>query len=49
MIIYHLLLAITLIMIGIMTINENCVVWAMSKRFLKGFIMGAMFAKHHKP
>lgn len=28
---------------------ENQAVCAMSKRFLKGFIMGAMFAHHHKP
>lgn len=28
---------------------ENQSVRAMSKRFLKGFIMGAMFAQHHKP
>lgn len=30
-------------------IGENCGVFAMSKRFLKGFIMGAMFSHHHKP
>lgn len=28
---------------------DNHAVCAMSKRFLKGFIMGAMFAHHHKP
>jgi hypothetical protein len=48
-IITHLIVALALVMTGILLIKENSVVAGVSKRFLKGFIMGAMFAHHHKP
>lgn len=39
-------IAVLLAMVVLMDTHQ---VYAMSKRFLKGFIMGAMFAHHHKP
>lgn len=46
-IIFQLFAALLLLFTTVLT-SQNCV-YAMSKRFLKGFIMGAMFAHHHKP
>lgn len=38
-----------LIVLVLVVLLESHQVQAMSKRFLKGFIVGAMFAHHHKP
>lgn len=43
------LLQLLLMLLIINVILDTQTVCAMSKRFLKGFIMGAMFAHHHKP
>lgn len=38
-----------MLLILMVTLVDQHVVLAMSKRFLKGFVLGAMFANHHKP
>lgn len=44
--ILHLMVILLILMVVLVDKHAVC---AMSKRFLKGFIMGAMFAHHHKP
>ena len=46
---FGLLLRLMLLILSLAIILEHNLAYAMSKRFLKGFIMGAMFAHHHKP
>lgn len=46
---YSLILQLILVFLVLTILIDNHAVCAMSKRFLKGFIMGAMFAHHHKP
>ena len=38
-----------LLLVLVLFMNEHQQVVAVSKRFLKGFIMGHIFARHHKP
>lgn len=44
-----LILQLMVVLLVFAVLLDNHAVCAMSKRFLKGFIMGAMFAHHHKP
>lgn len=46
---FGLILQALLVLLVLIILIDNHTVCAMSKRFLKGFIMGAMFAHHHKP
>lgn len=44
-----LIIQLLIMVLVIAVLIENRAICGMSKRFLKGFIMGAMFAHHHKP